>query len=296
MRWRLALCLPALLFIGDAFAAADSHAIATLRRWLAEPEGRIDLARAKVELDHAMDPSVDVDATLRRVDEWVSTIAARVPANASGKQTLDVVLSTIHVAGPWNDHRPFGFDFTDPRGGDLRNTFLSTYLDKRRGQCVVMPVALVVIGQKLGLPVTLATAPYHILVKFGDDEIGQWRNVEATSGRIYFDSQYEDSLRIPPEAIEQGTFLRPLTQRESVALFATATVLPFLQKAGRHDELLQATDLVLAASPGDVIAMTFRAEAWYAKAEARGWRAWSKSDWERYFEHFANRKQEAAVQ
>ena len=45
-------------------ANAEDPAIATLQEWLSQPEGNIDLAHAKVALDHAIDPSIDIDATL----------------------------------------------------------------------------------------------------------------------------------------------------------------------------------------------------------------------------------------
>lgn len=189
-----------------------------------------------------------------------------------------------------------------------------------------MPIALVLLGQKLGLPVTLTTAPYHLIVKYGDEEVGQWTNLEATSGRFYADSGYEQALRIPPEAIKNDTFMRPYTQKESVALLATATLAPFYKQQRRPEQMLQVTELVLKANPKDVVAMTLRGDAyyllieqrfkskypvaaqippaeqtefklfsrqnleWYSKAEALGWKAWSEADWVRYLEHFAKQK------
>lgn len=266
--------------------------MATLQEWLSKPEGTIDLAQAKVALDHAIDPSIDVEAALREVDAWSAKARARFPPNASNQAKLELLVSTLLDPGPWNDHRPFTYDYDDPRGGDLRNTFLSTYFERRKGQCVAMPIAIVVIGQKLGLPVTMTTAPYHVLVKFGDDATGQWTNLEATSGKFHFDSQYEESLRIPKEAKDQGTFLRPYSQRESVALFATTTLLPHLKAQRQPEQLLQATNLILAINPLDVVAMTYQADFWYAKAESLGWRAWTEADWSRYLDHFATRKNE----
>lgn len=276
-------------------ANAEDPAIATLQEWLSQPEGNIDLAHAKVALDHAIDPSIDIDATLREVGEWVARVRARFPPDANNGTRLELLLSTLYEPGPWNNHRPFTYDYTDPRDSDVRNTFLSTYLERRTGQCVVMPIALVVIGQKLGLPVTLTTAPYHVLVKYGDDVTSQWRNIEATSGRLYFDSQYEQSLRIPPEAIEQGTFLRPYTQRESVALFATTALLPFFQQQRKPERTLHAANLILGANPDDVVAMTYQGDAWYAKARASGWRAWTSADWTRYGKLFNQRKAESTA-
>lgn len=296
---------------------------------LLTPESQIDLAKAKIAIDRMIDPKVDAESTLRLLDQWVAKVRARFPPGASNKTKINLLISTLYESGAWNDYRPFRYDFEDPFGKDLDNTLLSTYLRKRKGQCVIMPITFVLLGQKLGLPVTMTTAPYHVMVKYGDEEIGQWTNLEATSGRFYPDSGYEHALRIPPEAIKNETFMRPYSQKESVALFATATLVPFYKRQRQPEQILQATDLILQANPKDVVAMTHRGDAyyllieqrfkskypvasqipapeqdefkaysrqnleWYAKAEALGWKEWTPADWDKYLNHFAGQKSNA---
>lgn len=314
--------------VAGATTATTNSDIATLRALIAVPEGQIDLARAKVTIDHMVDPTVDVPGTLRLLDQWAAKARARFPAGASNKVKLDVLLSTLYEPGPWNEYRPFGYDYDDPHGRDPHVTLLSDYLAKRKGQCVIMPTAFMLLGEKLGLPVTLTTAPHHMLVKYGDDEKGQWMNVEATSGRIYYDSDYEHSMKLRPEAIRYGTFLRPYTQRETVALFATSTLAAFYSLKKDPERMLQVTELILATNPKDVMAMTLRGNAyyllleqlkgkyvsterftpsqrtqyaaysranlaWYAKAESLGWREWSDSDWADYLKLFERKKEES---
>jgi len=298
----------------------------TLRLLLQQPEGSIDLARAKITIDRMVDPSIDTDATMRLVDEWAAKARARFPANATNRAKMEALISTLYEPGPWNDYRPFGYDYSDPFGQNIKNTLLSTYLSTRKGQCVIMPVAFVVIGQRLGLPLTMTTAPYHLIVKYGDEEQGQWTNFEATSALFHADSGYEQALNIPPEATRNDTFLRPYTQRESVALFATASLLPYYRQNKWAERMLAATDLILQANPKDVIAMTIRGDAyyllieqqfrskypqaeqipqelhdtymdyskqnndWYTKAEALGWRQWGPEDRQRYLQHFNSMK------
>jgi hypothetical protein len=120
--------------------------------------------------------------------------------------------------------------------------------------------------------------------------------------------------------------ISPYTQRESVALFATATLAPTLKTKRQPELLLQVTELILAANPKDVIAMTLRGDAyyalieqrfmskypkaeqipaakreeylsyirqngeWYAKATALGWREWTQAQWDDYVKHFINMK------
>lgn len=292
--------------------------LAALKRLLAQPEGSIDLAQAKVAIDRMVDPKTDVQGTLRSLDQWAAKVRARFPAGASNKAKIELLVSTLTEPGPWNDYRPFGYDFEDPFGKDTRRTLLANYLKTRKGQCVIMPIMVVLLGQKLGLPVTMTTAPYHLIAKYGDEEKGEWMNLEATSGRSYYDSDYIRSLSIPPEALKQDTFLRPYTQRETVALFATATLAQFYKQQHQPELALRVTELILEANPKDAVAMTIRGDAyyqlieqqfkskypvaaqipptmraqyqsysqenhaWYAKAEALGWKEWTKEQWNSY--------------
>ncbi|MBB4131841.1 hypothetical protein [Xanthomonas sp. 3075] len=48
--------------------APDSN-IATLRKLLDQPEEQIDLARAKVTIDHMVDPKIDANGMLRQLDQ-----------------------------------------------------------------------------------------------------------------------------------------------------------------------------------------------------------------------------------
>ncbi|MFC3656488.1 transglutaminase-like domain-containing protein [Xanthomonas hyacinthi] len=155
-----------------------------------------------------VDPKVDMPGTLRQLDQWEAKVRARIPPDASNKVKVDLLISTLYKPGPWNDYRSFGYDFTDPFGKDLHNSLLSTYLERRKGQCMVMPIAIVLLGQKLGLPMTLTTAPYHLIAKYGDEEQGAWTNLDATSGLFHPDSGYEQALKISPEAIRSETFQR----------------------------------------------------------------------------------------
>lgn len=306
-------------------STADAE-LAPLRQLLSQPEGQIDLARAKATIDRMVDPEVDVEATLRLVDVWAAKARGRFPAGASNKVKMELLISTLYESGPWNDNRPFGYDYTDPFGQDIGKTLLSNYLATRKGQCVIMPIAFLAIGHRLGLPLTMTTAPYHLIVKYGDEELGQWTNFEATSGLFHPDSGYEQAMSIPLEATRNDTYLRPFTQRETVALFATATLLPYYRERKHAELLLAATDLILQANPKDVNAMTIRGDAyyllieqrfkskypkadqipqhlraeyldyskqnhaWYEKAEALGWRQWGPVEKKRYLQHFNNMK------
>lgn len=263
---RIVLCL--LLWLGWlalGWAAELPPELQHLSSFLSESGEQPDLLGAKLLIDQAIDPAIDVEDVTRRVEELASRIRRRIPASASNRVPLDLLLSSLYEPGPWNDHRPFSYDLQDPLGHDARSSLLSVYLDRRKGNCVSMPILFAIIGQKLGLPVTLATAPRHLLVKYLDDD-GQWLNVEATSGGFKHDSSYTRELGISPHATESRIYLRPLNRRETVGRML-GTLMNHYDRTGRGAELIATADLALSFDPRDVGAMIHAASGYYLLLE-----------------------------
>lgn len=246
--------------------AAPDPNIKALRKLLATPEAQLDLAKAKLTIDHMIDPKVDVLGTLKQLDALAATVKARFPAGASSRAKIDILLSSLYQPGPWNKGRPFRYDLADPLGKNIRNKLISTYLATRKGNCVSMPVLFAILAQKLGLNVTLATAPGHVLAKFGDDATRQWLNVEATAGGFKYDSSYEQETGISQAAIKNEIYLRPLGQREAVGVLMS-TLMEHYSNHKQSDDLLAVANMALAANPKDVVAMIFKANAYYLQLQ-----------------------------
>ncbi|MGO1069570.1 transglutaminase family protein [Lysobacter sp. CA199] len=225
------------------------------------------MAKAKLTIDRIIDPTVDAIETRRILDVFAARIEARFPNGASSQAKLELLVTSLSQPGPWNDHRPFSYDLADPFGRNIRNKLLSTYLATRKGNCVSMPVLLVVLGQKLGLDMTLATAPEHVLVKFRNDQ-GQWINIEATSFGTKHDTGYQQELGIAPKAIASGIYLRPLNKHESVAVMI-ATVMEFYGQQGRQQDRIKTADMVLQVAPNDVVAMLQKGNAYFRIMQER---------------------------
>lgn len=271
--WIIALGVAIVVGVSLPATAAVSHALPpgtivpepdadmqVLRAILWQQDDRIDLAKAEIAIDRLVDPRVDEAATLKAVDTWVERVRARIPAGATTWAKVMAVYSTIYVPGPWNDHKKFDYNFDDPFGKDVHTTMLSHYLATRRGNCVSMPIFFAILAQRIGLHVTLATAPNHLLVKVKLDD-GQWKNIEATSGSTLTDQEYMQRFQITPDAVQNGLYLRPLTMREAVVDMAT----PFLEDYAKHhspEQIMAMVDLVLSYDPKDVSALMLKALAY----------------------------------
>ncbi|WP_242108183.1 transglutaminase family protein [Luteimonas aquatica] len=264
--WTFALLLSA---TGAAWAAPpQSDPLAPVRAILAKPEAELDLAQAKLTVDRMIDPKIDMTATLGQLDTLTARIKARFPAGANDAVKMELLLASIYQPGSWNDYRPFSYDLDDPFGKNIRNKLIATYLRTRKGNCVSMPMLVVILGQKLGLNITLATAPTHVLAKFHNPFDNKWVNVEATSGGFKLDSSYQREYGITPLAMKNGIYLRPLSRRDAVGVMA-GTLLEFYGQQGQQNRRIAVADLLLQANPKDTFAMLQKGNAYFRMLEQR---------------------------
>jgi len=243
----------------------------------------LDFARVKIEADRMIEPGIDVDTQLARINQMVATVEAMLPPNASSSDKVETIRRYIYQPGTWNDGRAFSYDHEDPYGLDVRNKLLSDYIQDRRGNCITMPFLFIILGQRLGLDVTPAMAPLHVFVKFTDDQ-GVTHNLETTSGAGRTrDQHYRDLLPITDAAVTNGVFLKPLDAEQSVAVIGAVIVEDLIQQERYHDAMAVA-DILLEHYPMFAYIMVKKGTAAYLaylqrvnqgafdKAESLGWR------------------------
>jgi regulator of sirC expression with transglutaminase-like and TPR domain len=273
---RFKACLAGLCIAAMAFSALASEPLAALKAQFALPDSQVNFGTAKLTIDRLIDPSTDTTAIERELDHWEQAIRSNVPPGANGRQILDALLKTLYKSGPWNDGRPFTYDLGDPLGKKPANKRLATYLATRNGNCVSMPILVAILGQRLGLTITLSTAPEHVLAKFADDSVQRWINVEATSGGYKSDEGYARETDISQTALDNEIYLRPLYPHEAVGVMASTLMEHYARK---HDatSLMTVADLALKANPKDTVAMVWKANAYYLQIEDRYWNKYPKA-------------------
>lgn len=240
--------------------------LAPLRAQFDLADSQVDYANAKLVVDQLIDPTTDTAVVRRELYRWEKAVRSNFPVGAGERTRLDTLIKTLYEPGIWNQGKPFSYDLDDPMGRIPENKRLATYLSTRKGNCVSMPILVVILGQRLGLPVALATAPNHVMVKFADDTQQAWVNVEATGGGFKYDSSYARDTGITPLAIESDLYLRPLQPREGVGVIASSLMEYFgARKDG--DGLMEVADLALAANPRDPVAMIWKANAFYLQLQ-----------------------------
>ncbi len=259
-----AACILSLLVLSTevwAGSAEDDHS-----RFRADTEalfqaGR-DLAEVKLAIDRMVDPTVNIELGRMEIDRMADDVKTAVGASTSTAEKLEALKRYIYEPGPWNNRRPFEYDLTDPLGDTLANRKLSRYLETRRGNCVTMPILFQLLGERLGLRVTLAEAPLHLFVKYTDDDGKEW-NLEATSGGGFTrDLWYRQKLPMTDQAVEIGTYLRPLSREELIATMAAYLVEHYLS-TGDYRKAAVSADVLLGHYPNSAYLLTKKGTAYY---------------------------------
>ncbi len=235
-------------------APMSADPVAVVRAVLSVDDAGLDYGRAKLAFDQLINPSHGAADTMVRLDCMADDARQLAGPSASADARLAGLRRLLYVEGPWNDHRAFAYDQADPLGQRIGNKLLATCLATRRGNCVSMPALFLVLAEKLGLDVALATAPLHVFLRYRS-ESGRVLNIEATSGgHPSRDEWYRQQMPMSDRAVESGLYMRSLTKREGVALLAT-TVLEHLIEHRRYGEALGVSEVILEHAPRDAYTM-----------------------------------------
>jgi hypothetical protein len=157
---------------------------------------------------------------------------------------------------------PFIYDFEDIFGTHhWEKMFVSKLLYQQNGNCHSLPYLYKIICNEFGVPCYLALAPNHIYIKHRADKGGMY-NTELTSGTFPMDAWLMASGYISLEAVQKGTFLDTLSERESIALCVIDLAHGYNRKYSDNDGkfVIECCDLALKYFPNYVNAILLKAE------------------------------------
>lgn len=274
--WRCWIAATAFWAAGYAQAETVHPAISTkadaseiVEALLSVPEDEIDLTWSKLVLDHAVDPSVDINSTLKRLDSLAATATELAGAKANASRKVAALRTVIYKPGPWNGNAVFDYNFDDPNGILSTHKTLSRYLDTKRGNCVNMPMLFLAVSERMGVTMNITTAPRHVFLQFANSDTGKIEHLEATSGaqpqRIVWQRQV---LPLTDRAIETGMYMKRLTKRQQVAVMAEI-LLHHLGELNDQAERIEVAELILKEFPEFDVALLNLADAYRLQIQKR---------------------------
>ena len=283
---------------------AQSHSeevlLNTVKRLFKVPANEIDLARAKLTIDKLVDPGIDIEATLQRLEVMAEAAQTMAGSQAADDRKLAALRTYIYQAGAWNDHRPFVYDLDDPLGRHIPAKLLPNYLDSRLGNCVSMPFLFIILAARMGLDVTASTAPHHVFVKY-TDHTGRTVNLETTSGaHPTRDAWIRRNMPMTDLAIQKGVYLKTLSKRETLVVMAMV-LLEHAMEEGRYGSVLNLVNVLLPHYPNYAPLHVARGSAAYKILEVEFYSRYPRPvdipiPYRGYFEHLNDLNRAAFAQ
>ncbi len=147
---------------------------------------------------------------------------------------LWAVFTYMTQAIPENNYQPYQYDFENFMGDKDFTSFLVTnLLDTKKGNCHSLPYYFKILANRVNVEAYLATAPLHLFIKHKDEK-GKWWNLELTSGTYSRTTFIMESFNVTDAGMQSGLYMKPLDQKESVALCLTDLIEYYYQK---HDNI-----------------------------------------------------------
>lgn len=228
-----------------------------IRQALAVPEDDIDYLALTLKFNKLVDPDIDTEAVTAELNKMAEDVLALAGNSSDDMEKLKALREYIYDAGPWNSFNPFAYDQTDPLGRKISNKLIHNYLKSRRGNCVSMPVLFLILGDKIGLDLTLSTAPNHVFVHYHLPD-GRVVNIETTSGGNPARNEWiRQNFKMTDAAIKNGLFLKTLSRRQTGAVLA-GVVMEHYSEVGAHGYVVGIADALLEVYPELDIALISR--------------------------------------
>ncbi len=171
---------------------------------ISEPEPDLGLACLLVGAE--VQPDLDPDAGLDRLDALAATAAAEVDRTAA---PYDVATGLRRALGDQAGFRGYGGDYDD-----LRSSLLHEVLERRRGLPILLSVVYVEVARRLGVPLHGIGLPGHFVVGVPGPEAPVLLD-PFYGGRLVTPAELPDGDLVPWDA--RATVLRVLANVRTLA-------------------------------------------------------------------------------
>ena len=128
------------------------------RRAVNEPDERIDLARAALEIARDDYPDLDVSCYLRHIEQLAAHVRERLGNDKTVYHSIAALNAVLFQERGFHGNRD---NYYDPK-----NSFLNEVIERRTGIPISLSVLYIEVAQRIGLPLQGVSFPGHFLVNY----------------------------------------------------------------------------------------------------------------------------------
>ena len=253
------LCLSLVLFCVSP-ASHSQFSYPKIEEILELSEDQIDLGLSALIIEKQYHPNIDIDDSLKEIDRIVATVKQMPEYGDSSLEKMGAVLRYFYTPSKWNQFKAYQYDLDDLKAEKNPVSTVSYLLKTRYGNCVSMPTLLTTVAQRLGINVSLATAPTHVYARYTDEE--GTTNIEATSGTLLTDESYIRNFDIHEDALKNKIYLESLSKKEAIAVLLVELARGQMHK-GNYLNAYDTADLALKYHPKLARAMLVKGNVFY---------------------------------
>jgi regulator of sirC expression with transglutaminase-like and TPR domain len=162
-------------FDGDSFVQFRFPDSPEFQR-LAMGETDVDLARIALEIARDVQPELDIEPYLKKIEELAKRARERCRPGARVREILGQINWVLFVESGLRANEE---DYYDPR-----NSYLNEVLDRGLGIPISLSVVYWAVGERLGLALGGANLPVHFMLRFEEDGL-TWFIDPFHAGAIY---------------------------------------------------------------------------------------------------------------
>ena len=187
------------------------HLLGIISYILSLPEDEIDIWKVSLTLAGDAYPDIDMKYFTEEFEAIVARAKDMTPADASP----DVRIRTLNTL--FYKRMGIDYDKTDYTGKKLPNRYAFGVIDRGVGTCANLAAFYISVAQRLGYPVHAVAAPQHLFARYVDPSFDRQNIDPAGKGGWSSDADYIRDMEIPQKAIDNGVYLRTMTNKELAA-------------------------------------------------------------------------------
>ena len=206
-------------------SAQEKDPLSDIQHILTKPDAEIDIARAMLTISKIVDPSVDIDAYMLKIDGLVDTLQGMA---GDREVSLKDINQLMYEKGPWNNNQEYTYNLDDPFGKDIKNHMLSNFLDTKVGNCVSMPMLYYILGRRFNYQLFISTAPSHLFVQglVKDGLIGIETTRKAKSWPL---EAFKKQWTVTETAKKNKLYFQRLPNKGIISQLLNAAVIHFIE-------------------------------------------------------------------